>query len=106
MLDEPPRQLLRQCLDGSLLFGRQERAADRFDSCGEANMGCSTTSRCFYNQRRRHSTLDQISSAQFEKRANEKGGSMENRKEHGFPQPPQPYMFSIEEEKRTMEQHG
>ena len=34
--------------------------SDRFDSCGEAKMELSTT-RVFYNQRRRHSTIRQIS---------------------------------------------
>ena len=41
----------------------------------------------FYNQRRRHSTLGQISPAEFERRKNEEGvDAMENRTARGFPQ--------------------
>jgi putative transposase len=41
--------------------------ADRFDSCGEAKMELFDYIEVFYNQRRRHSTLGQISPAAFEK---------------------------------------
>ena len=40
---------------------------DRFDSCGEAKMELFDYIEVFYNQRRRHSTLGQISPAAFEK---------------------------------------
>ena len=40
---------------------------DRFDSCGEAKMELFDYIEMFYNQRRRHSTLGQISPAAFEK---------------------------------------
>lgn len=43
--------------------------ADRFDSCGEANMALFDYIEVFYNQRRRHSTLDYLSPAEFERRA-------------------------------------
>jgi transposase InsO family protein len=41
--------------------------ADRFDSCGEAKMELFDYIEVFYNQRRRHSTIGQISPAAFEK---------------------------------------
>ena len=43
--------------------------ADRFDSCGEAKMELFDYIEVFYNQRRRHATLGQISPAAFERRA-------------------------------------
>ena len=43
--------------------------ADRFDSFGEAKMELFDYIEMFYNQRRRHSTLGQISPAAFERRA-------------------------------------
>jgi len=43
--------------------------ADRFDSFGEAKMELFDYIEVFYNQRRRHSTLGQISPAAFERRA-------------------------------------
>ena len=45
------------------------QVADRFDSCGEAKMELFDYIEVFYNQRRRHSTLGQISPAAFERRA-------------------------------------
>ena len=42
--------------------------ADRFDSFGEAKMELFDYIEVFYNQRRRHSTLGQISPAAFERR--------------------------------------
>jgi putative transposase len=42
--------------------------ADRFDSCGHAKMELFEYIEVFYNQRRRHSTLGQISPAAFERR--------------------------------------
>jgi len=41
---------------------------DRFESCGEAKMELFDYIEVFYNQRRRHSTLGQISPAAFERR--------------------------------------
>ena len=41
--------------------------ADRFDSCGDAKMALFDYIEVFYNQRRRHSTIGQVSPAAFEK---------------------------------------
>jgi transposase InsO family protein len=41
---------------------------ERFESCGEAKMELFDYIEVFYNQRRRHSTLGQISPAEFERR--------------------------------------
>ena len=41
--------------------------SDRFDSCGEAKMELFDYIEVFYNQRRRHSTIGQVSPAAFEK---------------------------------------
>ena len=43
--------------------------ADRFDSCGDAKMELFDYIEVFYNQRRRHSTIGQISPAAYEQRA-------------------------------------
>jgi len=40
----------------------------RFESCGQAKMELFDYIEVFYNQRRRHSTLGQISPAEFERR--------------------------------------
>lgn len=47
----------------------KSETADRFASCGEAKMELFDYIEVFYNQRRRHSTLGQISPAAFERRA-------------------------------------
>jgi putative transposase len=47
----------------------KSEVADRFDSCGEAKMELFDYIEVFYNQRRRHSTLGQVSPAAFERRA-------------------------------------
>ena len=41
---------------------------EHFESCGEAKMELFDFIEVFYNQRRRHSTLGQISPAEFERR--------------------------------------
>ena len=46
---------------------------ERFDSCGHAKMELFDFIEVFYNQRRRHSTLGQISPATFERRAAAEG---------------------------------
>ena len=72
----------------------KSETADRFASCGEAKMELFDYIEVFYNQRRRHSTLGQISPAAFERRATEEGmDPMENRTERGFPHAPQAYFF-------------
>lgn len=47
----------------------KKELADRFPSYGEAKMALFDYIEVFYNQRRRHSTLGQISPAAFERRA-------------------------------------
>jgi hypothetical protein len=77
--------------------------ADRFDSCGEAKMALFDFIEVFYNQRRRHSTLGQISPAEFERRKNKGVDPMPNRPERGFAQAPHPSVFCQREERRTEE---
>ncbi len=73
--------------------------ADRFHTYGDAKMELFDYIEVFYNQRRRHSTLGQISPAAFERRANEEGvDPMENRQGRGFPQAPHPLSFSMRKE--------
>ena len=73
--------------------------ADRFASDGDAKMALFDYVESFYNQRRRHSTLGQISPAAYERRAIEEGmDAMENRTERGFPPRPHPSIFSEKEE--------
>ena len=82
--------------------------ADRFDTNGHAKMELFDYIEVFYNQRRRHSTLGQISPAAFERRATEEGvDPMQNRPERGFAQAPHPSSFSLQEEATTMsDQHS
>jgi putative transposase len=76
--------------------------ADRFASCGDAKMELFDYIEVFYNQRRRHSTIGQISPAVFERRAIPEGvDAMENRTERGFPPRPHPSSFSCKEERPT-----
>jgi len=77
--------------------------ADRFDSCGEAKMALFDFIEVFYNQRRRHSTLGQISPAEFERRKNKGVDPMQNRPERGFAQAPHPSVFCQRKERRTEE---
>ena len=74
--------------------------ANRFDSYGDAKMELFDYIEVFYNQRRRHSTLGQISPAAFERRANEEGmDPMENRQGTRFPTGSTPVV--VFNEKRT-----
>jgi transposase InsO family protein len=76
--------------------------ADRFDGCGEAERKLFDYIEVFYNQRRRHSTLGQISPAAYERRAIAEGmDAMENCTDRSFPQRPHPSVFSGNEERRT-----
>jgi Integrase core domain len=75
--------------------------ADRFASCGEAKMELFDYIEVFYNQRRRHSTLGQISPAAFERRAVRGVDAMENRRERGFPPRPHPSPVLGNEESTT-----
>ena len=75
--------------------------ADRFDSGHEAKGQLFDYIEVFYNQRRRHSTLGQISPAAYERLARTEGmDAMENRTERGFPPRPHPSVFSMTEEGR------
>ena len=59
---------------------------EHFASHGEAKRELFDYIEVFYNQRRRHSTLGQISPAAYERRAREEGmDAMGNRTERGFP---------------------
>src|SRR5919198_6755398 len=76
--------------------------ADRFDSCGDAKMELFDYIEVFYNQRRRHSTLGQISPGEFEKRAAvRRMDPVENCKERSFPQDPHASSFLSGEERQT-----
>jgi putative transposase len=75
--------------------------ADRFDTCSEAKRELFAYIEVFYNQRRRHSTIGQISPAAYERRAREEGmDAMENGKGRRFPPRPHPSVFSETEEGR------
>jgi len=92
----------------SFFSSLKTETADRFASCGEAKMELFDYIEVFYNQRRRHSTLGQISPAEFERRKNGEGvDPMENRTERGFPQGPHPSSLSLKEDKTTtINQHS
>ena len=47
----------------------KQELADQFDSCGVAKVELFEYIEVFYNQRRRHSTIGQISPAAYEQRA-------------------------------------
>ena len=77
---------------------------EHFESGGAAKVALFDYIEVFYNQRRRHSTLGQISPAAFERRNHEEGmDPMQNRPERGFAQAPHPSVFSQREEQRTTE---
>ena len=65
---ESSGELLRQCGHGELLRDREEEEAERFPSYSDAKMALFDYIEVFYNQRRRHSTIGQISPAAFERR--------------------------------------
>lgn len=66
----------------------KSETADRFASCGEAKMELFDYIEVFYNQRRRHSTLGQISPVEFERRKNEEGVDAMEARTEGFPPRP------------------
>ena len=75
---------------------------EHFESNGDAKMELFDYIEVFYNQRRRHSTLGQISPAAYERRAISEGmDAMENCTDRSFPQRPHPSVFSGKEERRT-----
>ena len=68
---------------------------ERFDSNGEAKMALFDYIEVFYTQRRRHSTLGQISPATFERRARQEGmDAMDNGPGRSFPPRPHPSAVS------------
>ena len=71
----------------------KSETADRFASFGDAKMELFDYIEVFYNQRRRHSTLGQISPAEFEKRAARRVDPVENCQERSFP--PAPHASSL-----------
>ena len=76
--------------------------ADRFDTCSEAKRELFDYIEVFYNQRRRHSTIGQISPAAYERRARKEGmDAMENGKGRRFPPRPHPPLLSGNEERRA-----
>jgi putative transposase len=82
----------------------KKEEAERFPRYSDAKMALFDFIEVFYNQRRRHSTLGQISPAEFERRKNEEGvDPMQHRPERGFAQAPHPSVFCQREERRTEE---
>ena len=61
------------CLDNAAIeswfSSVKSELGEHFESCGEAKMALFDYIEVFYNQRRRHSTLGQISPAEFERRS-------------------------------------
>ena len=89
----------------------KSEVADRLESCGAAKMEVFDYIEVFSTQRRRHSTLGQISPAAFERTTGVDAGipvdaqnaptrDLENRTTRGFPQPPHPSSFAWIEERR------
>ena len=88
---------------------------EHFKSCGGAKMALFEYLEVFYNQRRRHSTLGQISPAAFERRAvaagvdavvpvdakNAPTRDLEHCTDRSFPQRPHPLLFSWKAEETT-----
>jgi len=75
---------------------------EHFESHGDAKMQLFDFIEVFYNQRRRHSTLGQISPAAFERRAVEEGmDAMENCPARSFPPRPHPSSVSETRERTT-----
>ena len=74
---------------------------ERFESYSHAKQALFDYIEVFYNQRRRHSTLGQISPAEFERRAARRVDPVENRQERGFPPAPHASSFDSGEERRT-----
>ena len=70
---ESARRRRGNCYDNAVMeaffSSVKSELADRFDSCGEVKMELFDYIEVFYNQRRRHATLGQISPAAFERRA-------------------------------------
>jgi putative transposase len=75
--------------------------AERFATCGVAKTALFEYIEVFYNQRRRHSTIGQLSPAAFERRTREEGmDAVENGQGRRFPPRPHPSVFTEKEEGR------
>jgi transposase InsO family protein len=69
LFDEPTRRLYDNAVMEAFFSSVKSETADRLASCSEAMMELFDHIEVFYNQRRRHLTLGQISPAAFERRA-------------------------------------
>jgi putative transposase len=84
----------------------KSEVADRFPSCGDAKMELFDYIEAFYNQRRRHSTLGQVSPAEFEKcEMRRRMDPVENGQERRFPPAPHASSFPCGEEQQTNRNH-
>jgi transposase InsO family protein len=93
------------CYDNAVMeafFSSLKRElAEHFDSCGAAKMELFDYIEVFYNQRRRHSTLGQISPAEFETRAAQRVDPVENCQERSFPPAPHASSSSSGDDRAT-----
>jgi transposase InsO family protein len=78
---------------------------ERFESYAHAKEALFDYIEVFYNQRRRHSTLGQISPADFEKRGARRVDPVENCQERSFPPAPHASSFPSGEDQRTKGDH-
>jgi transposase InsO family protein len=99
----------------SLFSTVKTELGEQFDSCGDAKMALFDYIEVFYNQRRRHSTLDYVSPGAYERRTRAQGvdaatpvdaknaptRGLETRTERGFPQRPHPSSLCSQEETPT-----
>jgi transposase InsO family protein len=100
----------------SLFSTVKTELGEQFDSCGDAKMALFDYLEVFYNQRRRHSTLDYVSPAAYERQARAEGvdaatpvdaknaptRGLENRPERDFPQRPHPSSLCSQEGRPTI----
>ncbi len=70
------------CHDNAVMESVKSELADRFHTYGDAKMELFDYIEVFYNQRRRHSTLGQISPAAFERHLTIKALEMALRLQH------------------------
>jgi putative transposase len=76
---------------------------ERFESGRHARIALFDYIEVFFNHRRRHSTIGQISPAAYERRAREEGvDAVENGQGHHFPPRPHPSVCSGTEERRPV----
>jgi transposase InsO family protein len=83
----------------------KSEAGERFESYAHAKEALFDYIEVFYNQRRRHSTLGQISPAEFEKRAARRVDPVENCHTRSFPPAPHASSFTSGEDQRTRGDH-